>query len=716
MKKIILYFLLIAMLLLPLLVGCNNEPAEELPDDGQAEQTDDPGEPTYDPATDNEAVATLSMIADGASDYVIVRGKDASPAEVTAASELQAYLKQISGVELPIVTDDQAAIRTEIVVGKTNREADGEFDRKKLGDDGFTIKTRAHRLFLVGGEQRGTLYAVYEFLEAYMGCRFYTADFEKVPENKTVTLSAIEGDTQTPEFSQRILYSYDYLYTELNGSVFSAKRKINLRRWGVYDDAYGGSQIWAGHPCHSMQYSLGDLASKYPGRLQPCLTDEEVYQQILSDALQWLEQTPGAEVISISQKDTESYCRCENCAALEEEYGSYAGVILTFVNRIAEEIAQDYPDVWIHTMAYRGTDACPDGIEPADNVLVELGAVYECNRHPLETADECTTTRSSVPFNQKLEEWGEICMNDNLFITYFTTDFFDYSLSYPDFEVLRQDIRLFADNGAKSLMVHGNYQCVSLEFEELRSYLASKLMWDPYMSADEYEALMMEFLVDFYGPGAESIREYITVMHEESEDRCIFMQSSAFDMYDLVGKSVQNHASDTVPDGLTADMIRDYENVDWSQYVYWYSGNTPRIISEGERLFAQALTAAETDEQRARIERCSKQIDVLRSYHLYLEKNKTSSFVSRLFGTGIPAVFPDEFTKQELTEIKTAVAKLIITQVADAYVEYNETLAQTMQSYNTYVREAEWTPYPDDPEKRKNNRNYAEVPTNWLVQ
>ena len=714
--KLICILLMLTMLSC-LLLSCKDDPAQEPSDDpGQVEQPEGPSEPAYDPKQDNEVVATLNLIADGASEYVIVRGKEATPAEVTAATELQKYLKAISGVELPIVTDDTAAIKTEIVVGKTNREADGEFDRKKLGDDGFTIKTRAKRLFLVGGEQRGTLYSVYEFLEAYMGCRFYTASFEKVPENKTVTLDAIEGDTQKPVFTQRILYSYDYLQTELSGSVFSAKRKINLRRWGVYDDAYGGSQIWAGHPCHSMQYSLGDLASKYPGRQQPCLTDEDVYQQILSDALQWLEQTPGADVISISQKDTESYCRCENCAALEKEYGSYAGVILTFVNRMAEEIAKEYPDIWVHTMAYRGTDPCPDGIEPADNVVVELGAVYECNRHPLEDAEECTTTRSSVPYNQKIEDWAEICMNDNLFITYFTTDFYDYSLSYPDFEVLHKDIRYFADNGAKSLMVHGNYQGVSLEFEELRSYLASKLMWNPYMSADEYEALMMEFLIDFYGPGAESIREYITVMHEASEDNCIFMQSSAFDMYDLIGKSVQNHESKTVPDGLTVEMIRDYENVDWSQYVYWYSSNTPHIISEGDRLFAQALEMAETDEQRARIERCHVQVDVLRSYHLYQEKNKTSTFVATLFGTGIPSVFPGEFSDSELRTIKNEVNKLIQKQVAAAYVEYNETLAQTMKSYNTFVREAEWTPYPDDPEKRKNKRDYSQVPTNWLVE
>ncbi|MBQ7338126.1 MAG: DUF4838 domain-containing protein [Clostridia bacterium] len=709
MKKTILCLLLISLLLIPLLVGCNNEPTEELPDDGQTEQTDDPVEPTYDPKTDNEAVATLSMIADGASDYVIVRGKDASPAEVTAASELQAYLKQISGVELPIVTDDQAAIRTEIVVGKTNREADGEFNRKKLGDDGFTIKTRAHRLFLVGGEQRGTLYAVYEFLEAYMGCRFYTADFEKVPENKTVTLNAIEGDTQIPTFAYRMLYWYDYLNGE-GSSEFAAKRKMNHRRWGVYDEAYGGSPAWAGgYPAHTMYYILDEeIAAMYPGQRQPCLTSDEVYDSLIANAREWIEASPGATFLSVTMKDSTSYCRCEGCAALEEEYGSYGGVMLDFVNRVAEELGADYPDLWFVTFAYRGTDICPEGIEPADNVIVELCTPYECARHPLETSDECSTTRSSVPFNQNLESWYEIC--DNMAIWDYTTNYYDYTISYPNFDTMRQNIRYFADSGVTMLMEQGNGECISLEFGELRSYLLSKMMWDPYMSADEVEALMMEFIMDYYGPGGQNIRDYITVMQAASEDHCLFMQSNALDMYDWKGEAVQHHEYTTVPEGLTAEMIRDYENVDWSQYIYWYSSAVPRIISEGDRLFTAALEAAETDEQRARIERSYMQVHTLRSYYLYGEQNKTSNFVTQLFGKGIPAVFGDEFSEQELSTIKSGVTKLIREQVANAYVAYNRDLAIKMTDYGAFFREGGLQAYrEDDPSLR----NYANLPTNW---
>ena len=61
----------------------------------------------------------LTLIDAGQSGYVIVKGADASKSENTAAAKLQSYLKQISGVELRIITDAEPASEKEIIVGKT---------------------------------------------------------------------------------------------------------------------------------------------------------------------------------------------------------------------------------------------------------------------------------------------------------------------------------------------------------------------------------------------------------------------------------------------------------------------------------------------------------------------------------------------------------------------------------------------------------------------
>ena len=130
----------------------------------------------------------LTLAEGGSSEYVIVRSAAASEAEIRAAGEFQKYFCQITGASLPVVTDETPAAGPEIVVGRTNREAAGEFDRAELGGDGYIVKTDGGKLWLVGGGDLGTEYAVYGFLEDHLGCRFYTPDFERVPHRPDVSL------------------------------------------------------------------------------------------------------------------------------------------------------------------------------------------------------------------------------------------------------------------------------------------------------------------------------------------------------------------------------------------------------------------------------------------------------------------------------------------------------------------------------------------------
>ena len=220
---------------------------------------------------------------------------------------------------------------------------------------------------------------------------------------------------------------------------------------------------------------------------------------------------------------------------------------------------------------------------------------------------------------------------------------------------------------------------------------------------------MMEFIMDYYGPGGESIREYIKVMQEESADTCVGMQSNPRDVYDMSTVDVENNPVDTVPEGLTADMIRSYESVNWYQYADWYTIPQARIVSEGDRLFADALAKAETDEQRANIEKSFLQVDYLRSYILIKGKNHAKEMVAQLFATGIPAVFPNEFTADELETLRSAITSLMNTQVNDGYVEYNRQLAIRLYEYGANVREGSSSGNGDT-----QSRNYSKTPDSWL--
>ena len=61
----------------------------------------------------------LTLAANGASHFPIVRPVDASPSQVYAAKELQRLAKEMTGAQLPIIADDQPLPAKAILLGVT---------------------------------------------------------------------------------------------------------------------------------------------------------------------------------------------------------------------------------------------------------------------------------------------------------------------------------------------------------------------------------------------------------------------------------------------------------------------------------------------------------------------------------------------------------------------------------------------------------------------
>ena len=123
------------------------------------------------------------------------------------------------------------------------------------------------------------------------------------------------------------------------------------------------------------------FGTKYPYptyATNPCLTDPEIFNTVLANLRKELEKNPNMNIVSVSQTDYEQSCYCPNCAKIAEEEGSYSGVWIQFVNRIAEALAEDYPDLIIDTLAYKNTQTPPKNIKPHKNVCVRLCSITCC--------------------------------------------------------------------------------------------------------------------------------------------------------------------------------------------------------------------------------------------------------------------------------------------------------------------------------------------------
>ncbi len=360
-----------------------------------------------------------------------------------------------------------------------------------IGRDGYCIAVSEDGIAICGGNGRGVFYGVYGFLEKYAGARFFMPGLETLGEGDIVV---DEGCDFTPIFEFR---QSDWACGNPDED-WRLKNRVNYYARGKAAPEKGGQMKYGG-----FVHTLGGFTGT-PGDQQPCLSDPENLKKTIAAVRGILEQDPEVTIVSVSQNDNVNYCKCEKCAAVDAEEGSHAGTLIRFVNAVAADIAEDYPNVVIDTLAYQYTRPVPKITKPLPNVCIRLCSIECCFSHPLDDG--------SCPENQKFHhdivEWSKIC--DRIYIWDYVTDFSYYIPTFPNFSVLRQNMRFFAEHGVRGMYPEGNYNSPqSGEFGELRCYLLAKLMWDPMMSTTEYYRHMDEFLAAYYGEGWRYIRAYI---------------------------------------------------------------------------------------------------------------------------------------------------------------------------------------------------------------
>ena len=486
-----------------------------------------------------------------------------------AVQELKKYLFRITGACIAEFEDNRHLEEKEIAVGYTNRGGYTDDDVAALGDEGFIIKSEGERIYIIGSGVRGALYGVYSFLEEYCGCRFYTNDFEKVPKREKLEIAPIAENRQIPAFFYRNSYWYS-----VTDPYISAKLKINgCHGRERFPAKIGGDVNYQGGFEHTIGWLSGQCPYGERAWVQPCLSDEKVYETVLGNVRKTLEAHPDARLISITQNDGDKgACKCDKCRAVNEAEESEMGTMLKFVNRIAEELEDEYPNVMFDTFAYRFTRKPPRSFRPRKNVIIRLCSIECCFRHPIE---ECSETpghdEGGRSFAEDLIDWSKIA--PNLTVWNYTTDFTNFSVLFFDLPTLRRNVRYFAQNGATGLFEQGNFASPNGEFGELKGYIISRLLWDPYMSEEKYREYITEFIRDFYGAGYSHIIDYLSMVNESSLD-------SHFGIY-------YDNAADYV-------WCRDAENRLEGQRLF---------IERGNKMFDAAEAEADSPEALANVRR-----------------------------------------------------------------------------------------------------------------
>jgi hypothetical protein len=450
----------------------------------------------------------VMLVYGGKSDYTIVVATSASKEEINAAQVLQTYFKKVTGLQLPMIKDSETKGKYEIIIGHTNRVPLTVFQHR----DEVLIKVETNYLQLNGGGTKGVLYAVYTFVERFLGCRKYAADYEVVPRKKNINLPATLTISEKPDFNYREVYypdSHDQSYLDWH----KLTRLDDV--WGLWGHSFNkllpAKNYFAEHPEY---YALVDGKRKDS---QLCLSNPQVLKLVLHNLRTQMDDNPDMKYWSVSQNDDLGYCECSRCKSVDQKEGGPQGSIIRFVNKVALQ----FPDKIISTLAYTYSQRAPTITKPAANVQVMLCSI-DCNRsNPIET-----DTRSNS-FKRDLKGWSAVTRN--LFVWDYNVQFTNYVSPFPNFSVLQPNAEFFNSNKVKGIFFQGSGDTPA-EFSELRGYLLAKLTWD---SKADVQQLTKEFLTGYYGKAAPFIQQYLTTLHHGLEKAGQFL--------DIYGNPVSVH-------------------------------------------------------------------------------------------------------------------------------------------------------------------------------
>lgn len=460
----------------------------------------------------------ISFIINSTCEYSIVLPEDASLSQKLAAEELKNYIEESCGASLAIVTSNSNLPAKSIVLGHHNIAANEvkKTTIEELEDEGFCFKFSENHIIIFGSPVRGTLYGVYSFLEEFLGIKFLDPEFTVVPKVENVALPIIET-IHKPSFDFRMV-----TYLKLLDPEYTAKVKCNMNPFA--EPEQGGCYLLStAHLTHTFyqlvspkkyyeehpEYFALVNGERVSNMGQLCLSNPAVAEIAAKNVLKWFDDDPRVMSMGVIQNDIFNYCECENCKAIENEHGGvHSAPIIKFCNMIAEKVKQKYPDQekYIHTIAYTYSLEPPIGLDVHERVIVVPCDMYpDCADHAPIGQDPLTEEYLEI-----VKKW--IAITENVLVWHYAVDFVHFLLPFPNFRALYENAKIYHDLGVKGILYQATTQLgVYGEFEEFRNWFSYKVLWNTDV---EYEKIVNDFIEGYYGPAAQTIREYFNALQD----------------------------------------------------------------------------------------------------------------------------------------------------------------------------------------------------------
>jgi len=521
----------------------------------------------------SQSSPAITLVSSGQPAAVIVLPKGASPTERFAAAELQHYVERATGAKLGIASEAPADTPHVLV------QCGGAELAEELGEEGVLIEAKGHRLLLSGGGERGTLYAVYVFLEDHLGVRWFAPGErgEWVPKAGSVEVPDMTV-RRKPAFRYRSFTSFplppagaaagsvaDWMVKnrinvvgrnwpeDLSQDEFLACRGGAVGRWNTH--SWGRrippSDTFSSHPEYFAVTRDRRLASNKWGKL--CTTNQEMIRLMAGVAEEDVAKRTRDRVYSLTESDGLGWCTCPHCRALDDDrtwrHGSRGSIpvvsnrMITFVNSVASR-AKVRPNVQFYVLAYHA-DFPPSKapIRPRPNVMVQAvhsRPNFNCFTHPV--THDCPRNRK---FREHLETWIRITPSVTLYDYILHSQMHQMPWIAP--RKIVSDTRYYREAGLDGFV----WQCSpsASAVRGLNYYAAAQAMWNPDL---EVEGLVRDFCHAFFREAAKEVMAYLDFMEmARLRAPCINLGPNML----LVQEAESQSDDHTIDEFLTPDVL-----------------------------------------------------------------------------------------------------------------------------------------------------------------
>jgi hypothetical protein len=500
----------------------------------------------------------LTLVKDGQPTGVIVTNGRPKDGQTQAALELQEHIRLMSGAVLPIVKEDELEpdpSKVLILVGPSNRAEDRGVDTKALEPETFIVKTSQDALILAGEDggsrsnpRTGTLWAVYDFLQDQLGCRWiWPGEIGRVVPRrpsievgnldiKETPLVKVRGFRMVAQEKHRVAYEKEGLgrfldlgetYDQISEDERTWLQRMRMGRsfklsyghaftdwWEKYKDS--DSDIFALQP----NGRRGPRKSDRPDFVKMCVSNPRLWELQLAPLRKYAQEGARGLWLNACENDgSGGFCTCRRCRAWDAdpnadlasmpavEDGSEVDEGPEENGAVLPECLSDRYARWYNELAVRARQA--------DSEARVIAYAYSRYRSPpsMIRRIEPNVWIGYVGFNayprpsdyrqMSVDEWfGWSRLGATVFLRSNSLFYCGEGAPYVVSHQLAEDLKFQLENGLQAT----DFDCLQGYWATTGPgyYVLARMLWDAHAEPD---AILDEFYAAF-GPMKSVVQEY----------------------------------------------------------------------------------------------------------------------------------------------------------------------------------------------------------------